>query len=111
MMDIVWEIIGRAFSAEVVFPGVTTTNDVSWWMKETALYEYSVQVGFQPSVGVQRRGEDGTLSGDVIIEPGDSIWTDFGIRAMGLWTDTQHQGYILDKDETTVPLGLQNGLR
>ena len=28
------------------------------------------------------------------------LWTDFGIIAMGLWTDTQHLGYVLRRGET-----------
>ena len=32
-----------------------------------------------------------TLDGDTVIERGDFLWCDFGLIAMGLWTDTQHQ--------------------
>lgn len=59
---------------------------------------------FSPSVGVQRQGVDGTLSGSAVIEKGDFLWTDFGIIAMGLWTDTQHQGYVLRDFETEMPV-------
>ena len=42
-------------------------------------------------VGVQRSGAgERTLSGETVIEEGDFLWCDFGIIAMGLWTDTQH---------------------
>ena len=37
---------------------------------------------------------DRTLFGDTVIEEGDFLWCDFGIIAMGLWTDTQHLGYV-----------------
>ena len=46
-----------------------------------------------PDVGVQRGGAgEQTLSGDTVIEEGDLTWCDFGLIAMGLWTDTQHMG-------------------
>ena len=46
-----------------------------------------------PDVGVQRGGAgEQTLSGDTVIEEGDLLWCDFGLIAMGLWTDTQHMG-------------------
>ena len=48
---------------------------------------------FMPDVGVQRGGAgEQTLSGDTVIEEGDLLWCDFGLIAMGLWTDTQHMG-------------------
>jgi hypothetical protein len=34
MQRIAHEIIETAFSGEVVTPGVTTTADVVWWMRE-----------------------------------------------------------------------------
>ena len=33
-MDIVWSVIGMAFSSAVITPGVTTCDDVGWWMWE-----------------------------------------------------------------------------
>ena len=49
------QIIGTAFSAEVITPGVTTTGDVVWWMRER-VRELGLGTWFQPSVSVQRRG-------------------------------------------------------
>src|SRR6185295_20283837 len=46
----------------------------------------------------------------VVIERGDQLWTDFGIRAMGLSTDTQHVGYVLRPGETDAPAGLRKAL-
>jgi hypothetical protein len=100
MMQIVHALIGRAFSSEVITPGKTTTEDVAWWLRQQ-VNDQGLGEWFPPSVSVQRPGQnarDFTATADrsaVVIERGDQLWTDFGIRAMGLSTDTQHVGYVL----------------
>jgi Xaa-Pro aminopeptidase len=108
MMEIVHGLIATAFSSEVITPGVTTTDDVVWWLRQ-AVHDRAMDSWFQPSVSVQRRG--GTPEGEVVIERGDVLHTDFGIYAMGLATDTQHMGYVLRDGETEVPAGLMKALR
>jgi len=103
-------LIGRAFSREVITPGVTTADDVRWWYREE-LSLLGLQPWFHPSIGIQRQGAEGMLSGDTVIEPGDLLWTDFGITYLRLNTDTQHLAYVLRPGETEAPAGLVNGLR
>jgi hypothetical protein len=98
-------IISQAFSNAVITPGETTTEDVIWWMRQR-VQELGYQVWFQPSVDVSRQGS-GRISGDTVIQPGDLLWTDFGVVAMNLHTDTQHLGYVLKPGETSTPAGLQ----
>lgn len=98
-------IISQAFSNAVITPGETTTEDVIWWMRQR-VQELGYQVWFQPSVDVSRQGS-GRISGDTVILPGDLLWTDFGVVAMNLHTDTQHLGYVLKPGETNAPAGLQ----
>ena len=115
MMQIVHALIARAFSSEVVTPGKTTTEDVVWWLRQQ-VNDQGLGEWFPPSVGVQRPGQNArelTPTADrtaVVIERGDHLWTDFGIRAMGLSTDTQHVGYVLRPGETDAPAGLQKAL-
>ena len=45
-----------------------------------------------------------------MIQPGDLIWTDFGITYLRLNTDTQHLAYVLKPGESEVPAGLAAGL-
>jgi len=54
---------------------------------------------------VQRAGEVPS-SGPTVIERGDLLWTDFGVVALNLHTDTQHLGYVLKEGETSAPAGL-----
>lgn len=102
-------LIGEAFSRRVIEPGVTTADDVRWWYRDKLL-AIGLAPWFHPSVGIQRRGETGILSGDTVIEPGDLLWTDFGITYLRLNTDTQHLAYVLKPGETEAPAGLRTGL-
>ena len=101
-------LISEAFSNSVITPGVTTTDDVLWWMRQK-LQDLGYTTWFQTSVDVQRQGG---VSGDgpVVIQPGDLLWTDFGVVAMNLHTDTQHMGYVLRDGETDAPAGLKQCL-
>jgi hypothetical protein len=113
MQEMAHEIISQAFSNEVITPGVTTTEDVVWWMRQT-LNDRGLGTWFQPSVDIQRRG--GNPEGPApVIERGDVLHCDFGITALGLNTDTQHMGYVLREGETDAPdelmVALQNGNR
>jgi Xaa-Pro aminopeptidase len=110
IMRVAHSVIGRAFSNEVIVPGVTTADDVRWWMRQQ-VDEYGLEGWFHPSVGIQRRGAEGRFSGDAVIQRGDMLWTDFGIHYLGFSTDTQHNAYVLRPGEVEPPEGLQAGLR
>ena len=102
-------LISRAFSNAVITPGVTTADDVVWWYREE-LSRLGLTPWFHPSIGIQRQGAEGMLRGGAVIEPGDLLWTDFGITYLRLSTDTQHLAYVLKPGETEAPEGLQRGL-
>lgn len=108
IQETVHAMISHAFSSAVITPGETTTEDVVWWLRQKS-QELGYTNWFQPSVDVQRQGG---VSGDgpTVIQPGDLIWTDFGVVAMNLHTDTQHLGYVLRPGETEAPEGLQQCL-
>ncbi len=103
--ETVHAIISQAFSSAVITPGVTTTEDVQWWLREK-VQELGMTTWFHPSVDVQRAGNIPS-GGPVVIQPGDMLWTDFGTIAMNLHTDTQHLGYVFLPGETEVPTGLR----
>ncbi|WP_252257489.1 M24 family metallopeptidase [Erythrobacter aurantius] len=102
-------VIGEAFSNAVITPGQTTAADVQWWYRER-LMQLGLTPWFHPSVGIQREGEAGMMNGETVIQPGDLLWTDFGITYLRLNTDTQHLAYVLKPGETEVPAGLAQGL-
>jgi Xaa-Pro aminopeptidase len=106
--ETVHAIISEAFSNAVITPGVTTTEDVQWWLREKT-QALGMTTWFHPSVDVQRAGEV-PGEGPVVILPGDLLWTDIGTVALNLHTDTQHMGYVLKEGETDVPAGLKRCL-
>jgi Xaa-Pro aminopeptidase len=110
LQTIVHEVISAAFSNLVITPGVTTTDDVVWWMRQR-VNDMGLGTWFQPSVEVQRMGAtEEQLGGNPVIQRGDVLHCDFGISAMGLTTDTQHMGYVLKDGETDAPAGLKTAL-
>ena len=113
MMAIVHALIGRAFSSEVIKPGVTTTDDVAWWLRQQ-VNDMGLGEWFPPSVTLQRPGSTAASfiadRTSPVIQRGDHLHTDFGIYAMGLATDTQHVGYVLKAGETDAPEGLKRAL-
>ncbi|HXV85700.1 MAG TPA: M24 family metallopeptidase [Gemmatimonadales bacterium] len=109
MQELVHQIIGMAFSNQVITPGVTTTGDVAWWMLQR-VNDLGLGTWFQTSVSVQRQGVDMADSAAPVIRRGDVLHCDFGITALGLNTDTQHMGYVLREGETDAPAGLKRAL-
>jgi Xaa-Pro aminopeptidase len=102
-------VIAEAFSRKVIMPGVTTAEQVQWWYRDRLL-ALGLDPWFHPSVAIQRQGAKGMIEGDAVIQPGDLLWTDFGITYLRLNTDTQHLAYVLKPGETAVPAGLAQGL-
>jgi Xaa-Pro aminopeptidase len=114
LMGVVHGLIARAFSSDVITPGRTTTEDVVYWLRQQ-VRDRGLGEWFPPSVSVQRPGRGpGVVTAPreaVVIERGDHLHTDFGIKALGLATDTQHVGYVLREGETGPPEGLLRALR
>lgn len=107
-------VVADAFSSLVITPGVTTTDDVAWYIR--GRYEgLDLPVWFMPDVNLQRAGEtcgrDGPFCGiQGVIKPGDVLHTDVGLCYLKLCTDTQEMGYVLRPGETEVPQGLRDAL-
>lgn len=118
LVDITHDIIAEAFSEKVITPGVTTTTDVEWWMRDkvTAL---GLETWFHPTVDVQRTTEElgnhlyafSNRPDDMVIIPGDLLHCDFGITYLRLNTDCQELAYVLKPNEKTPPKFLQDALK
>jgi hypothetical protein len=107
VMTVAHRVIREAFSNDVITPGVTTTDDVAWWMRQRVA-EFGLGSWFHPSVSIQREG--GTVAASRVILTGDMLHTDFGLVYLGFSTDTQHNAYVLEPGETEAPAGLRAGL-
>lgn len=104
-------VISEAFSSRVITPGVTTTDDVAWYIHQR-FQDLNLQPWFHPYLNVQRPGltceADQPFCGESgIIRRGDVIHTDVGICYLKLCTDTQEMGYIARVGESDVPAGLK----
>lgn len=108
VMKVAHLVIREAFSNKVISPGKTTTEDVVWWMRQRVA-EMGHNSWFHPSITIYRQG--GTKAGDITIQRGDMLHTDFGLVYLGFSTDTQHNAYILKASETDAPQGLKDGLK
>jgi Xaa-Pro aminopeptidase len=114
IVGIARDVIAEAFSNRVITPGVTTTADVAWFIRQR-FEDLGLDIWFMPSVDVQRhrgREEDSLAAGmdSTVIRPGDVLHTDVGITYLRMNTDTQEMGYVLRPGEQDVPTGLKNAL-
>jgi hypothetical protein len=108
-------IIAEAFSNSVIQPGITTTDDVVWWMRQT-MQEMGLRAWFQPSIEIQAPGQpfDPGYSEEsekrTLIMPGDLLHCDMGFIYLGLATDQQQHAYVLRPGEEDAPEGLKAAL-
>ncbi len=107
-------VITEAFSNEVITPGVTTTDDVAWYIRQR-YDDLGLPIWFMPDVNLQRKGDATERDADFfgksgVIQRGDVLHTDVGITYLRLNPDTQEMGYVLRLGETDVPEGLKRAL-
>jgi hypothetical protein len=104
-----WHILRRALSNEVITPGATRLMDVYGFIVQ-AWHDQDLEFNFPPGLTIYRRGVAGGIddTDNPVIEPGDLLHVDFGVRLMGLVTDQQHLAYVLLPGETEPPAGLRD---
>ena len=112
------DIIDEAFSASVIKPGKTTTEDVVWFMRQKVT-DLGLETWFHPTIDVQRDTE--ALKSHIAsfskgekektIQKGDLLHCDFGITYIGLNTDCQQHAYVLKEDEKEVPIFLKEAFK
>lgn len=107
-------ILRRALSPEVIRAGITTTEDVVWWLRG-AVQDLGTEVWFQPTVSIQRptaklRGSFAGRPAEEVIEPGDIVHIDFGIVWDDLCTDQQQHGYVVLPGEASPPQWINDAI-
>lgn len=102
------EIADRAFSNEVITPGVTSLEDVAWWMRDQQLARGLGSSFDMPSVYIT--GPEGVeaVSTDRIIQRGDLLMIDWGVGYLDFYTDMKRVAYVLQEGETEVPAGFRH---
>ncbi|OGD13808.1 MAG: hypothetical protein A2V76_00785 [Candidatus Aminicenantes bacterium RBG_16_63_14] len=101
-------IIAEAFSSRVITPGITTTDDVDWWIWEK-MRSLGQTAWFNPSISIQRP-KSSPYGDSPVIHRGDLLHCDIGINYLRLNTDTQQHAYVLRPGETEAPQGLREAL-
>ncbi|MGL6289613.1 MAG: M24 family metallopeptidase [Silanimonas sp.] len=114
IMGLARGVIAEAFSTRVITPGVTTTDDVRWYIRER-FESMGLPIWFMPDVNLQRPGlaceADAPFCGESgVIRPGDVLHTDVGLCYLKLCTDTQEMAYVPKPGESDVPEGLVRAL-
>jgi len=112
------QILQEAFSANVITPGVTTTDDIIWWLRNRVT-ELGLETWFHPSVSIQRSEMDKNTflrsfskrTQDETVIKGDLLHVDFGITYLRLNTDQQQHFYVLKDGEKEVPEGLRKAFK
>ncbi|MEZ5460204.1 M24 family metallopeptidase [Dokdonella sp.] len=113
LVRITHSIIAEAFSGQVITPGITSSDDVVWWLRQR-VSDLGLDTWFHPTVSIQRN--DGTSfdhlksfidhPAEAIIRGGDLLHVDFGITYLRLNTDVQEHAYVLRPGETEVPASI-----
>uniref|UniRef100_UPI004048AA20 M24 family metallopeptidase n=1 Tax=Algoriphagus sp. TaxID=1872435 RepID=UPI004048AA20 len=93
-----------------IIPGKTTDAEVAKFLK-AKMAEYGVTDAWHPdqnpnvNSGPDRGHSHAT---DKIIQPGDVIQTDFGVKLYGIWvSDIQRFAYVLKEGESSAPKEIQ----
>ena len=118
LVKITHDIIDEAFSANVIQTGITTTEDIVWFMRQKVT-DLGLETWFHPTVDIQRNNEvlkshiESFSKGEEekTIQKGDLLHCDFGITYIGLNTDCQQHAYVLKKTESEVPAFLKEAFK
>ena len=114
LVDATHKIIDEGFSEHVITPGITTTDDLVWWFRQT-IRDRGYDTWFHPTVSIQRMDtptpdQSSSFSArpkSNVILPGDLLHVDIGISYLRLQTDIQQHAYVLKPFETEVPAGIK----
>lgn len=111
-------ILQDGLSENVIHPGITTTDDVVWALRQR-VRDLGFDTWFHPSVSIQRGDPENQeflrsfsrRPEHQVILPGDLLHVDFGITYLRLNTDQQQHFYVLKPGEKEVPKGLQEAFK
>lgn len=109
LMDIAFSIIEETFSLKAIVPGITTCEDLEFYMMDKVT-QLGLEYWFSPTIDIQREGHDGVIYQGVI-EKGDLLHCDFGIKYLNMCTDTQRLAYVAKDEDTDVPQWMKDGFK
>jgi Xaa-Pro aminopeptidase len=103
-------LLQEAFSEKTITPGITTTDDIVWWLRQRVV-DLGLKTWFHPTVSIQRADKENfdhlrsfsQRPDERVIQYGDLLHVDFGITYLRLNTDQQQHFYVLKPDEKQAP--------
>jgi hypothetical protein len=102
------QIIAEVFSRKVITPGVTTIDEMAWWVRER-MAELKLATWFQPMFYIIRP-KGAVQKESRTVQRGDLLRCDIGITYLSLNADIQEVAYVLKENETDAPQGLKDAL-
>ena len=110
IMEVAHSIMEEMYTTNTIHPGVTTCDDLVWFMKEK-VNQYGLEYWFEPTMDLQSENGTSTRMEHCVIEKGDLLHCDFGIRYMNMCTDTQRLAYVAKDNEESIPEKLKQGMK
>jgi Xaa-Pro dipeptidase len=92
------QIIEKAMSGAVITPGITTRQDVGWWIQDQILEQGLISTfgNNGPSVLYSSQSDKSdTRSPNYIYQPGDFLTHDMSVKYLNYETDYKRNAYIL----------------
>lgn len=106
--DVSYSILEEMYTPENVKPGVTTTQDLEFFMRQRTV-DLGLEYWFEPTMDIERAGVDESrITG--VIQEGDLLHCDFGIRYMNMMTDSQRLAYVPRTGEHELPRELVDAM-
>ena len=109
VMKVAFSVIEETFSLKAITPGVTTCEDLEYYMMEK-VRSLGLEYWFSPTIDILREGEENCRIYDTI-QKGDLLHCDFGIKYLNMCTDTQRLAYVAKDNETDVPQWMKDGFK
>ncbi len=106
------QLLEKALSNAVITPGITSLEDMAWWMEDQLLAR-GMSSTFDlctPNIIHSAKSKESEYRSDqYIIQRGDLLQYDYGISFMNLGTDFKRVAYVLQEGEVAVPSSIQFG--
>ncbi|WP_455542289.1 M24 family metallopeptidase [Intestinibacter sp.] len=109
LMKHAFSVIEETFSLDTITLGVTTTEDLEYFMMDRVT-QRGLEYWFSPTIDKMREGS--TIDRETgIIQKGDLLHCDFGIKYLNLCSDTQRLAYIAKDEEEDIPNWMKEGFK
>lgn len=109
VMKVAFSVIEDTFSLKTIIPGKTTTEDLEYHMMES-VRALGLEYWFSPTIDLQREnGKNDRMTG--VIQKGDLLHCDFGVKYLNMCTDTQRLAYVAKDEDEDVPQWMKDGFK